>query len=149
MVGLQSLIDWLMGWSINKLIGGSSDNWLLHVDHFMVYCAFPFSHDPSSNSRLQVKFSTVLKMGPLDSHFASWHEVIYDDILPLLKWHGHKGDMGLFVTLHGIFCHKCYIYHCHIIFILYRSVDEKIFANPPFSFSGMWLSHVWSINLLS
>jgi hypothetical protein len=32
---------------------------------------------------------------------------------------------------------------------LYGSMDEKIFASPPFSFSGTWLSHVWSINLSS
>jgi len=37
----------------------------------MVYCAFAISHEPSSSSRVQVKYSTMLKMGPFDSHIAS------------------------------------------------------------------------------
>ena len=53
---------------MDRLIGGASDNQLLHVDHFMVYCAFAFSHEPSSSPRVQMKYSTMLKMGPFDSH---------------------------------------------------------------------------------
>ena len=73
-------------------------------------------------------------MSPLDSHFVSRAEVVCDDILPLLKWHGHAGDIGLFRILRGIFCHNCYICHCHIIFILCGSMDDKIFGQPSLLF---------------
>lgn len=90
-------------------------------------------------SRVQLKYTTMLKRGPFDSHYCFMNEVICDDILPLLKCAGHTGDMGLFYTLHGIFCHSCYICHCNIIFILYGSMDDKIFASPLFSFSGTYI----------